>query len=146
MNKQQKTFFDILILCLRSKCPVCVEGMLFSPIFEISSLGEIFLPLKCCPRCKFKFKREPGYYFGVLTPTLSILSLMSGVIFVIFYYLIFKPQDMNELLPALAVGMCFGMVALVRPSIAIFVSIDHSVCPPSIQETEGRSLNEKTNN
>ena len=127
---EQRDFFDILFLCLRSKCPICSKGSLFAPFFEINSLSEIFFPLKKCAQCQFIFKREPGYYSGALMPTLSILSAFTGLFFAGIYYLVYRPKEFNETIFAGIIGAFFGMILFMRTSIAIFISIDHAISPP----------------
>ena len=82
----EKSFLEILFLCLRSRCPVCGQGSLFTPITKIRTIRDLCLPPECCCHCQFLFRREPGYYFGVLTPVLPILSLLTGLIFVGVYF------------------------------------------------------------
>ena len=129
--RSKPSFFDLLFLCLRSKCPVCQTGQLFRPYSEIQSVGEIFVPLSHCPECNFEFKRETGYYSGVLTPTLPILSFIFALFLTLTYYLILKPEDINELALVSGISFLLGFVILIRPSIAIFISIDHAISPPN---------------
>ena len=123
-------FFHILYLCLRSRCPVCEKGRLFRRLLEVRSIGELFLPLKNCDVCGFKFGREPGYFFGIITPTLPILALATALISVIADYAICHPEDSRDLIPVGVVGGCIGLVLFFRTSIAIYVAIDHAIDPP----------------
>jgi len=88
------------------------------------------LPLDNCNVCGFKFARELGYYFGVVTPTLPILALGTALIFVISDYLIRHPEDPRDLIPMGLVGACAGLILFFRTSIAVYVAIDHSIDPP----------------
>jgi len=126
----QKSYFDILTLCLRSRCPVCRQGDLFLPFSRARSFSELILPPKNCNQCGFQFNREPGYYVGVITPTLPILSLATGLVFVIVTYLFFRPEDPYDLAPIGGLGVAVGFILFWRTSIAIFISFDHAICPP----------------
>ena len=127
---EEKSFFEILSLCLHSRCPVCKKGALFQPLSRLNSPVDFFLPLKNCDQCGFRFGREPGYYFGVLTPTLPILSLATGLVFVVGGYLLFHPEDPHDLIPMGALGVAIGFILFWRASIAIFMSFDHAIDPP----------------
>jgi len=126
----ERSFFEILSLCLRSRCPVCAKGHLFRPFHQIGSLANLCMPPDKCDCCGFRFRREPGYYFGVLTPVLPMLSLATGLVFVIASYLWGRPTNATELLPAGAIGTAIGFVFCFRPAIAIFISFDHAIDPP----------------
>lgn len=129
MNKG-RSYFNILALCLRSRCPVCGRGRLFLPLYRVGSFSELILPPEKCDRCGFRFRREPGYYFGVITPTLPILSLATGLAFVIVDYLCLKPEDPRDLIPIGGLGAVAGLILFWRTSIAIFISFDHAIFPP----------------
>jgi hypothetical protein len=131
---RERSFFDLLSLCLRSRCPVCEKGRLFLPLPKVRSVAELCLPPKNCDHCGFCFRREPGYYFGVLTPALPILSLLTALVFVIGDYLIFRPEDPHDLLPVAAAGTLFGLVFNIRNAIAIYISFDHALDPPASPE------------
>ena len=128
--ERKKTFFDILSLCLRSKCPVCSHGHLFAPLLRINSIPSFFYPRKKCDHCGFKFNREPGYYFGVIMPTLPILSLGVGLIFFGVSYFPLR-SEIREALWAGVLGVFIGLVSFFRTAVAIYMSIDHALDPPS---------------
>ena len=122
-------FFRILSRTLRSRCPVCGNGRLFVPCFRAQTLSEMFLPAEKCDRCGFRFQRERGYYFGVLTPTINILALLTGAAFAELAYLV-TGFDFGILMSAGLVGAAFGLILFFRPAIAIYISIDHAINPP----------------
>ena len=88
------------------------------------------MPAENCNVCGFKFAREPGYYFGVLTPTLSLLSLGVGALFALSA-LFLVGLHIPTVLAAGAVGIGIGTIGFFRTAIAIFISFDHLVDPPS---------------
>src|SRR4051812_44139281 len=123
MNKK-KSFIDILFLCLRSRCPVCGQGDLFTRLTLVKTIAHLCIPPERCNHCDFQFAREPGYYFGILTPLLPILSLGTGLIFVIIYYFVLHPEEPSELFLPGAVGTAIGFILFFRSAIAIFISLD----------------------
>jgi uncharacterized protein (DUF983 family) len=129
-SDKEKTFFRILSLCLRSRCPICGQGDLFIPLTQIRSIVRFCLPPEHCNRCSFQFRREPGYYFGILTPLLPIFSLLTGLIFVGIFYFFSRPQEAEQLLLPGAIGTVVGFILFFRPAIAIYISLDHAIDPP----------------
>lgn len=122
-------FFDILGRTLRSKCPVCGLGHLFTPYFRVHSMGEAFMPSRSCDHCGFRFCREPGYFFGVLAPTLPILALGMGAASA-WFALLMVGADISVILAAGAMGLGLGFFAFFRSALAIYVAFDHAVDPP----------------
>ena len=120
------TFIDRLFLCLRSRCPVCTKGRLFNSLWRINTLNEIFLPVRTCPNCGFRFEREAGYYFGCVFPILPILSLFPAIIFAAVSYFYFKMEP-NEVAFSAVLGALFGFIIFFRLSVAIYIAIDHSI-------------------
>ena len=127
--KEQRDFFQILSLCLRSRCPVCAQGHLFVPFMSLDNFSHFFLPPKHCDSCHFQFARGSGYFLGVITPTLPILSLGVGILFAAVSYFFFH-LPVNEVLIWGLVGVSLGCVFLFRTSIAIYVALDHAIDPP----------------
>ncbi|MDR3606391.1 MAG: hypothetical protein P4M08_03310 [Oligoflexia bacterium] len=119
----------VLSRCLRSKCPVCGQGRLFASPADIRNFSEIFLPLKKCSACGFRFSRQPGYYFGAVTPILPILALMTGTIFAGVSYFGLH-QELDAVIMSGATGVILGFILLFRTAIAIYIALDHAVDPP----------------
>jgi uncharacterized protein (DUF983 family) len=127
-----KNFFDLLSLCLRSRCPVCGKGRLFVPYWKVNQIRDFFLPPLACNQCQFQYRREPGYYFGVLTPTLSILAVMSGIVCAGIAYFLFQIEIPDVVLLSL-LGLCGGVFVFFRTAIAVFIAFDHAIDPPSVR-------------
>lgn len=98
---------------------MCGQGRLF----------ELFLPPDRCEVCRFQFARQPGYYFGVLTPILPILSLMTGIFFAGVSYFGFH-EAIDSVLVSGGVGIAVGFGAFFRTAIAIYIALDHAIDPP----------------
>ncbi len=127
MNREEG-FFAILARCLQSRCPVCGQGRLFAKLTHLQRIRDFFLPLEHCEHCGFRFNRQPGYYFGVVTPILPILALCTGVIFAAFAYLECQ-QELQVVLTWGAVGIGVGFFLFFRTAIAIYVALDHAIDP-----------------
>lgn len=123
------SFFIILSRCLSSKCPVCGRGRLFAKFYLVQGFNEVFIPLKECRICGFRFGRQPGYYFGVVTPTLPILALMMGAIFAGVTYFGFH-QEIDSVLLWGGVGVAIGFFLFFRTAIAVYIALDHAIDPP----------------
>ena len=55
---------------LKFKCPQCHEGDFFtSSVYNFKKIGELY---KCCPNCKLKYSKEPGFYFGAMYVSYTI--------------------------------------------------------------------------
>ena len=141
-SMRAKSFLNILFLCLRSRCPICGVGELFTPILKVRSFGLLCMPPDRCNYCSFKFCREPGYYFGVLTPLLPIFALSTGLVFVVIYYLLSHPDEAFQLLVPGAMGTAVGLLLFFRPAVAIFMSLDHAIDPPDFVSSSSSTKNE----
>lgn len=126
----QNNFIEYLSRCFRSFCPVCGKGKLFIPYGDVKEIRDLFLPPKYCDQCKFEFRREPGYYFGVLAPCLSVLSILFGIFIGLISFFIFH-FEMIDVVWSCLFGLFLGVFIFFRTSIAIFIAIDHSIDPPS---------------
>ena len=127
--KKNYDFFEKLSFCLHSKCPECGKGKLFNPIYKIEHLREFFFPVKDCSFCGFHFEREAGYYFGCVFPILPVLAIFPAVIFAAVSYFALKMEP-GEVAIAAVCGAMFGFLFFIRLAIAIYIAVDHAVCPP----------------
>ncbi len=59
---------------LSLRCPECGESHVFAPLHDTHSLKEWMQPLDGCPKCHYKYLREPGYFL------LSTWALNYGVV------------------------------------------------------------------
>src|SRR5271169_1686622 len=123
------SFFVILSRSLSSKCPVCGRGRLFSKLSRLRRFADLFLPLKQCEACSFRFGRQPGYYFGVVTPILPILSLATGLVFAGAAYFGLH-QELEAVFAWGAMGVGTGFLLFFRTAMAVYVALDHVIDPP----------------
>lgn len=127
--KESISFFVILYRVLSSKCPVCGKGRLFAKFYKLQRFSELLLPLKTCDACSFGFARQPGYYFGVVTPVLPLLALTVGFFFAGIAYFAFH-QERDAVLTWGGVGVATGLLLFFRTAIGVYIALDHTIDPP----------------
>jgi uncharacterized protein (DUF983 family) len=127
---ESPSFFIILSRALSSKCPVCGQGQLFAKLHQIQNSTHFFIPLEVCNNCKFQFGRQPGYYFGVITPILPILALATGAFSAGIIYFVFK-QKVETVLRWAGAGTLVGFLLFFRTAVAIYIALDHAIDPPN---------------
>lgn len=88
------------------------------------------MPLERCRVCDFLFGRQPGYYFGVVTPILPLLALATGMVFSGISYFGFH-QERDTALEWGVVGLILGFILFFRTAIAVYVALDHTIDPPA---------------
>jgi uncharacterized protein (DUF983 family) len=142
MENDEVTFFVVFLRSLRSLCPVCGRGRLFARVGRVQQFADLFLPLKNCNACGFEFARQPGYYFGVVTPVLPILAVFTGAVFAGVSYFGFNQQVDNVLIWG-GVGIIIGIFLFFRSSIAVYIAIDHAIDPPKRADGKGEKSDQK---
>lgn len=144
MINRDATVGEVFSRCLRSRCPVCGRGRLFAEITHLPSVRYLFVPLERCDACAFRFGRQPGYYFGVVTPILPILALATGGVFAGVAYFGLE-QDLQSVLAWGAAGIAAGFFLFFRTAIAVYVALDHAIDPPKNDASpHGRGHESKT--
>lgn len=118
----------LLARALRLTCPRCGISPVFPPLRETRSFQDYFSTRKGCPRCRYDYEREPGYF---LMATFAVnYSLMIGtglflwIVTETFFELAMWLQLTIILTPMVVVG-----VAAARLSKAIFLAFDLWVVP-----------------
>lgn len=73
----KKNFLKIAKTCLQLKCPNCGEGK----VFEVQADKFLAFPEmhKKCPKCSYRFDREPGYFLGAMFVSYA-LAVAEGLI------------------------------------------------------------------
>jgi uncharacterized protein (DUF983 family) len=51
-----------LARALRLRCPICGISPVFPPLRATRSLAKWFTPVEGCPRCRYRYERESGYF------------------------------------------------------------------------------------
>jgi hypothetical protein len=87
--------------------------------------------------CRFRFYREPGYYFGVVTPILPMLALGFAVVMAAIAYIGFH-ADLRSVIFVGGVSASIGLILFFRTAIAIYIAVDHAIDPPRRREESER--------
>lgn len=128
-DPRDRSFPELLSLCLRSTCPVCARGRLFVSRARARSPREHFLPARRCDSCGFEFTREPGYFLGAITPVLQLLALgFAAAVGGLSYA--FAGARLPEVLYVGAAAAALGLLVFSRTAVAVFIAIDHALDPP----------------
>lgn len=112
----------------RLRCPVCGISPLFRPARRTESLTDWFETLPGCPRCRYPYQREAGYYlFPLWMASFGIVSVC-GLVDVLTLGYILKLSTpwlmLFTLFPVLAVTLL-----AVRHIKAFFLALDHLIHP-----------------
>ena len=110
------------------RCPVCGEHPIFTPARSVRSLRDWFTPLEGCPRCRYRYERESGYFllatwaFNYLF--VGGLALLAWGILSTFTSLSLVPMLLVLLLPMPVVSVLFA-----RHAKAFWLAFDHFFDP-----------------
>src|SRR4051812_29342901 len=76
---KSRTFFEMFKGIAFNLCPNCMEGHVFSGIYPMNEL---------CPKCQFKFEKEPGYFLGSVIAAYFIcaFSLVPTLVLLFFVF------------------------------------------------------------
>jgi uncharacterized protein (DUF983 family) len=110
------------------RCPTCGESPLFAPWRSVRSFSAWLSPLDGCPRCRYRYEREPGYFL------LAIWAFNYGfvaVLALVAYFLLasFGNLSLTALLLCLLVPMPFVSLLVARHAKAFWLAFDHFVDP-----------------
>lgn len=113
---------------LRLRCPVCGVSPLFSPARSVRSLHDWLTPLEGCPRCRYRYERESGYF---LLATWAINYIFVGGLALAAWLLvaIFTGLSLTGTLLVLLVPMPLLSLLLVRHAKALWLALDHFIDP-----------------
>jgi uncharacterized protein (DUF983 family) len=115
-GRRHATPFDVLLRCLRLRCPACGGASIVASPFQIKDR---------CPACGAGFKREEGFFVGavainlVTTEAVIILMCVGGAFVVGFEF-----EAM--LAPLLATALLFPL-AFYHHSWSAWLTFDHLV-------------------
>jgi uncharacterized protein (DUF983 family) len=110
------------------RCPVCGESPLFAPWRSVRTLDAWLSPLDGCPRCRYRYDREPGYFL------LAIWAFNYGFVAIaaLAAYLLLTSLanlSLTALLLCLLVPMPFVSLLVARHAKAFWIAFDHFVDP-----------------
>ena len=122
-----------LLRALRLRCPHCGETAIFPPLRKTRSLSGWFTAEYGCPRCAYRFEREPGYFLMATWATGFFPPALLGVALMLLLPLWFKMSD-TVWLAACMIPAALLAVVIARHARAIFLWIDHLFDPPDEAE------------
>ena len=113
-----------LARAMRLRCPVCGESVLFLPLRRVRSLSGWMTPLAGCPRCRYDYERESGYFllatWAVGYGFTCALGLLVWVVVSEFFHLTLAQTLLTVLLPLPLFSLLF-----VRHAKALWLAFDH---------------------
>ncbi len=113
---------------MRLRCPVCGEHPIFPDGRKTRSLRQWLTPLEGCPRCRYRYEREPGYF---LLATWAFDYAAVGGAALVAWFLLSTLTDLPlvPMLLLLLLPMPVASVLLVRHAKALWIAFDHFVDP-----------------
>ena len=113
---------------LRLRCPTCGVSPLFRPLRETRRLRDWLTPLEGCPRCAYRYDREPGYFLLAIFAFDYAATLAIGFALWAAYEW-WLDLTVGQTLVATMTPMAVVSVLLVRHSKALFLAMDRWVDP-----------------
>jgi uncharacterized protein (DUF983 family) len=124
-DRKPSVFF---LRALRLRCPECGESPIFTPLRETRSVSQWMHPLEGCPRCRYKYEREPGYFllstWALNYGLVGGLGLLAGLAVEWLWH-----PPVWQTITCVAVPVLAANVLFVRHSKAIFLAFDHFIDP-----------------
>jgi len=113
---------------LRLRCPVCGVSPLFPPARSVRSLHDWLTPLEGCPRCRYRYERESGYF---LLATWALNYIFVGGLALAVWLLVatLTTLSLTGTLLVLLVPMPLLSLLLVRHAKAFWLALDHFIDP-----------------
>ena len=113
---------------MRLRCPVCGEHPIFPEWRRTRSIRQWLTPLEGCPRCRYRYDREPGYF--LLAIWAFDYAAVGGAALVAWFLLsTFADLPLVPMLLLLLLPMPVASVLLVRHAKALWIAFDHFVDP-----------------
>jgi uncharacterized protein (DUF983 family) len=113
------------------RCPSCGVSPMFRPLLKSRTLDQWLTPLKGCPKCRYDYEREPGYFLPAtwMVHCFSVLGLGTTLMILAEWF-----WDLSSLalvavacIPSLLFSFLFA-----RHSKAIYLALDHWIDPPVV--------------
>jgi hypothetical protein len=113
----------------RLRCPVCGISPLFPPVSQVESISDWFAMLPGCPRCDYRYDREPGYFLLALwMVNFSIVAIFGGGLMLSLDYYVPDISTGQLIFFTLVLLWVLGILS-VRHTKAFFMAVDHFVNP-----------------
>jgi uncharacterized protein (DUF983 family) len=122
---------------LRLRCPVCGENPIFLPGRQVRSMRQWMHPLEGCPRCRYRYERESGYF--LLATWVVNYLVVGGLALVVWFVLAtFTNASLPVLLLLILAPMPVASLLFVRHAKALWLAFDHFVDPRPTRPPAGR--------
>lgn len=113
---------------LRLRCPVCGEHPVFLSWRRVRTLKEWLTPLEGCPRCRYPYDREPGYF--LLAIWAFDYAVVAGAALAAWLLLAtLTDLPLPAMLLTLLVPMPAASLLFARHAKALWLAFDHFVDP-----------------
>jgi uncharacterized protein (DUF983 family) len=78
----EKGLFQAVLQC---KCPQCREADMFtSRAYDLKHFGD--MPSHC-PRCDFRYEREPGFFYGAMYVSYALsVGIFLTTVFILYFF------------------------------------------------------------
>lgn len=113
---------------LRLRCPVCGEHPIFLPWRRVRSLREWLTPLEGCPRCRYRYDREPGYFL-LATWAFNYAAVGGAALVAWFLLATFTSIPLLPMLLLLLIPMPVASLLFVRHAKSLWLGFDHFLDP-----------------
>ena len=118
----------------RLRCPVCGISPLFLPARRTEGILDWFTILPGCPRCGYRYEREPGYFLFALWLFSFGLVPVVGVGLLLLLVRLFELSTAQMVFFTLVPTLLLGIIS-VRHVKAFYLAFDHLV-HPHVDETD----------
>lgn len=116
------------VRALRLRCPVCGESPMFLPWRDVRSLSAWLGPLEGCPRCRYRYERESGYFL-LATWVFNYLFVAGAALLAWFLLATFCRLSLTATLLAILVPMPIASLLVARHAKALWLAFDHFIDP-----------------
>lgn len=117
-----------LLRAARLRCPECGVSPVFTPLARTRSWQAWATPLDGCPRCRYPYEREPGYFLPAIWIVHAFTVSAFGLLLALTLDTTLHPP-LAVLTPTACIPTAMFAVAFVRHAITIYLAFDHLISP-----------------
>ena len=124
----------ILKPIFKFKCPRCREGEVFKGGFSYS-FSKITDMHEHCPKCKLKYEREPGFFYGAMYVSYALTVALWIAIAVAFFVLFGRIYPWIYMLTGI-ISLLVLLPAIYRLSRVLWLVMFVAYKPESLKDSE----------
>jgi uncharacterized protein (DUF983 family) len=109
--------FDRLTATLQQRCPRCLQGQAFAPLFRMH---------ETCPRCRLPFEREPRYFTGAMYLSYGVAIVATAPVWLMMVWL---GRSLGEVLLVIGPLLVLGCPWLFRYARVLWLHLDQAFDP-----------------